>query len=61
VVTDHPGNPEAGAMNQQSTLSSGYRIVVRERVGEYVLTAFERPELEPNAASPVSFEAEGKR
>ena len=48
-------------MNQQSTLSSGYRIVVRERVGEYVLTAFERPELEPNAASPASSEAEGKR
>jgi hypothetical protein len=36
-------------MDQQSTQPRRDRVVVRERVGEYLLTAFERPEFESPA------------
>ena len=48
-MTDHPGRPDAGGMNEQSTQPGRYRVVVRGRLGEYLATAFEQLELESRA------------
>jgi hypothetical protein len=49
VVTDHPGRPEPGGMNQSTTQPGRYRIVVRGRVGSRLADSFAHLEVESRA------------
>jgi hypothetical protein len=52
VVTDHPGKPKTRGVDHQSTHPRRERVVVRKRIGEYLLIAYER--LDPESPAGQS-------